>query len=192
VIKRLTSLVQYFSKRLLPAFFYYLANHLFMNYMPYVVRHAFLRRYCGVRIGQDSSIAMGCFITGNNISIGDNTVVNRFTYLDGRVPLTIGNNVNISHYTLIQTLTHDPQNSDFVCLSKPVVIEDNVWVGARAIICPGVTVGEGAVVGAGAVVTRDVSPYTIVAGNPARFVKERTRDLCYRSKYFPFFDTDIQ
>ncbi|WHU91108.1 acyltransferase [Burkholderia vietnamiensis] len=145
-----------------------------------------------MKIGRDSSIAMGCFVTGYHISIGDNTVVNRYTYLDGRVPLTIGNNVNISHYTLIQTLTHDPQNPDFICLCKPVVIEDHVWIGARAIISPGVRIGEGAVVGAGSVVTRDVEPYTIVAGNPARYIKERTRDLRYRSRYFPFFDTDIQ
>nr|WP_284507171.1 acyltransferase [Caballeronia sp. ATUFL_M2_KS44] len=135
---------------------------------------------------------MGCFVTGYHISIGDNTVINRYTYLDGRVPLTIGNNVNVSHYTLIQTLTHDPQNPDFVCLCKPVVIEDHAWIGARAIICPGVRIGEGAVVGAGAVVTRDVEPYTIVGGNPARFIKERSRDLHYKSRYFPFFDTDIQ
>ncbi|KFX62869.1 acyltransferase [Paraburkholderia fungorum] len=178
--------------RFKPAVCFYLGNHLFMNYMPYRIRHWFLRRFCQVRIGRDSSIAMGCFVTGYHIAIGDNTVVNRYTYLDGRVPLTIGNNVNISHYTLIQTLTHDPQNPDFVCLCKPVVIEDHVWIGARAIISPGVRVGEGAVIGAGSVVTRDVEPYTIVAGNPARFIKERSRELRYKSRYFPFFDTDIQ
>lgn len=178
--------------RFKPAVCFYLGNHLFMNYMPYRIRHWFLRRFCQVRIGRDSSIAMGCFVTGYHIAIGDNTVVNRYTYLDGRVPLTIGNNVNISHYTLIQTLTHDPQNPDFVCLCKPVVIEDHVWIGARAIISPGVRVGEGAVIGAGSVVTRDVEPYTIVAGNPARFIKERSRELRYKSRYFPSFDTDIQ
>lgn len=178
--------------RFKPAVCFYLGNHHFMNYMPYRIRHWFLRRFCQVRIGRDSSIAMGCFVTGYHIAIGDNTVVNRYTYLDGRVPLTIGNNVNISHYTLIQTLTHDPQNPDFVCLCKPVVIEDHVWIGARAIISPGVRVGEGAVIGAGSVVTRDVEPYTIVAGNPARFIKERSRELRYKSRYFPFFDTDIQ
>jgi acetyltransferase-like isoleucine patch superfamily enzyme len=106
--------------------------------------------------------------------------------------LKIGNNVNVSHYTLIQTLTHDPQNPDFVCLCKPVVVEDHVWIGARAIILPGVTLGEGCVIGAGAVVTKDVPPYTIAVGNPARVVRERTRDLRYRSRYFPLFDTDIQ
>lgn len=192
MVSSLKSFYRFVRWRFKPAVCFYLGNHLFMNYMPYRIRHWFLGRFCQVKIGRDSSIAMGCFVTGYHISIGNNTVVNRYTYLDGRVPLTIGNNVNISHYTLIQTLTHDPQNPDFVCLCKPVVIEDHVWIGARAIISPGVRIGEGAVVGAGSVVTRDVEPYTIVAGNPARFIKERTRDLRYRSRYFPFFDTDIQ
>jgi acetyltransferase-like isoleucine patch superfamily enzyme len=69
---------------------------------------------------------------------------------------------------------------------------DHAWIGARAIILPGVTVGEGAVVSAGSVVSRDVPPYTIVAGNPAEVIGQRTRDLRYRTRYFPFFDTDIQ
>ncbi len=178
--------------RLLPAVAFYLGNHLFMNWTPYGVRHWFLRRFCHVAIGRDTSIAMGCFVTGRFIRIGDNSVINRFTYLDGRVPLTIGNNVNVSHYALIQTLTHDPQNPDFVCVEKPVTIGDHAWIGARALICPGVRIGEGAVVGAGAVVTRDVPDYAMVAGNPARVVGERSRDLRYRTRYFPFFDTDIQ
>jgi acetyltransferase-like isoleucine patch superfamily enzyme len=174
------------------AFKFYLANHLFMNWMPYSIRHFYLRKFCNIKIGNDSSIAMGCFITGDHISIGNNTVINRYTYLDGRAGLVIGNNVNISHYTLIQTLTHDPQNKDFVCLVKPVTIESNVWIGARAIILPGVRVGEGAVIGAGSVVSKDIPPYTIAVGNPARVIKDRNKNLTYKSRYFPFFDTDIQ
>ena len=191
-MRRLGRLLWHWRFRYRPALCFFLGNHLFMNWTPYRLRHWFLRRYCNVRIGPDSSIAMGCFVTGRNIEIGSNTAINRHTYLDGRAPLRIGNNVNVSHYTLIQTLTHDAQDPDFKCLEKPVVIGDHVWIGARAIICPGVTVGEGAVIGAGAVVTRDVAPYTIVGGNPAVFIKERSRDLRYRTRYFPLFDTDIQ
>jgi acetyltransferase-like isoleucine patch superfamily enzyme/glycosyltransferase involved in cell wall biosynthesis len=192
VRRRLSHLLHDARYRYKPALSFWLANHLFMNWAPYRVKHAFLRRLCHVRIGRDSTICSGCFVTGFGIQIGSNTVINRFCYLDGRVPLKIGNNVNISHYTLIQTLTHDPQNPDFVCLEGPVEIGDYAWIGARAIICPGVKIGEGAVVGAGAVVTRDVPPYMIVAGNPARPIKERSRDLRYMTKYFPLFDTDIQ
>jgi acetyltransferase-like isoleucine patch superfamily enzyme/glycosyltransferase involved in cell wall biosynthesis len=188
-IQRLWSAVRWRYK---PALCFYLANSLFMNWTPYRPRHWFLQRFCNVRIGHNTSIHMHCFVTGSHIEIGSNTVINRFTYLDGRAPLKIGNNVSISHYTLIQTLTHDPQNPDFVCLERPVVIGDYVWIGARATICPGVTIGEGAVVAAGAVVTKDVEPYTIVGGNPATYIKDRSRDLTYTLKYFPFFDTDIQ
>lgn len=182
---------QYLRRRLMSALSFWLANHLFMNWMPYAVRHWFLRRFCNVRLGPNSSICMGCFVTGYNIQIGSNTVVNRHTYLDGRAMLRIGNNVNISHWTLIQTLTHDPESPDFVSLARPVIIEDHVWIGARALICPGVTIGEGAVVAADAVVTRNVDPYFIVGGNPATFIRERSRNLRYRTRYFPLFDTDI-
>lgn len=181
-----------FRARHLRAFWAMLGNHLFMNWMPYGPRLWFLRRFCNVRIGRDTSIAPRCFVTGDLIRIGDNTVINRETYLDGRCPLYIGNNVNISHQTLIQTLTHDAQSPFFHCTVQPVVILDHVWIGARATIMPNVTIGEGAVVAAGAVVTKDVAPYTIVAGIPARAIGTRTRDLRYRTKYFPFFDTDIQ
>lgn len=173
------------------ALLFYLGNNLLMKQSSYRLRHWYWRKL-GVTIGAQSSIAMHCFITGNQVTIGRNSVINRFTYLDGRLPLYIGNNVNISHYTLIQTLTHDPQNPDFICLEKPVAIMDHAWIGARATILPGVTVGEGAVVAAGAVVTRDVEPYTMVGGTPARKIGERSRDLRYRSRYFPHFDTDIQ
>lgn len=171
---------------------FYVANHIFMKLPSYRFRHWYLKTFCGLKLGKDSSIHLGCFITGYDIEIGRNSVINRQTYLDGRVPLKIGNNVNVSHRVLIHTLTHDPQDPAFACIESPVVIEDYVWIGAAAIILPGVTIGEGAVVGAGAVVTKDLPPYTIAAGNPARIIGHRNRNLSYRVRYFPFYDTDVQ
>jgi acetyltransferase-like isoleucine patch superfamily enzyme len=179
-------------KRYWPAIAIFFGNKLFMNLAPYRIRHAYLRRFCKIHIGRETTIAAGCYITGDKIFVGDNTVINRFTYLDGRVPLYIGNNVNVSHYTLIQTLTHDPQSPDFICLEKPVAIHDHAWIGARAIIMPGVTIFEGAVVAAGSIVTKDVPAYTIVGGSPARQLGVRNRSLRYRTRYFPILDTDIQ
>lgn len=173
------------------ALLFYIGNNVMMKQGSYRLRHWYWRKL-GLKIGKQSSVAMHCFVTGSHVTIGNNTVINRFTYIDGRVPVYIGNNVNVSHYTLIQTLTHDPQNPDFVCLEKPVAIMDHAWIGARVIILPGVTVGEGAVVAAGSVVAKDVPPYTMVGGIPARIIGERSRDLRYRSRYFPYFDTDIQ
>jgi acetyltransferase-like isoleucine patch superfamily enzyme len=177
---------------LLPAACFWLANHVFMPFAPYRARHWFLRRYCGLVLGEGSSICAGCFITGTHVRIGANSVVNRGTYLDGRGGLHIGDNVNISHQALLQTLTHDPRRADFAVVALPVTIHNHVWIGARAIICPGVTLGEGAVVGAGAVVTRDVAAWTIVAGNPARRIGDRPQDIAYRTHYRPWFDTDIE
>jgi maltose O-acetyltransferase len=77
------------------------------------------------------------------------------------------------------------QDPDFVESFAPVVIGDRVWIGLRALVLGGVTIGEGAIVAAGAVVTKDVAPYTIVAGVPAVSVGERTRGLRYELDYRP-------
>jgi acetyltransferase-like isoleucine patch superfamily enzyme len=175
---------------------YYTANGCIMSQPFYTIRHWFLKNFLNIKIGNNSSIHYGCFIAGSEhgalIEIGDNTVINRFTYLDGRFPLKIGNNVNISHYTIIQTLTHDPNAKDFRGVIGPVIIEDDVWIGTRATILQGITIGKGAVIGAGSIVTKNIPPYAIAVGNPARVIKERSRDLDYKTKYFPFFNSDIQ
>lgn len=178
--------------RFMGALGFYLLNNLVMEFPSYRIRKAFAVRVCHARIGRNTSIHMHCFITGTNLRIGSNTVINRFTYLDGRGGLTIGDNVNISHYTIIQSLDHDLQSPRFEGRARPVVIGDHVWIGARALILPGVRLEEGAVVAAGSVVTRDVPAYTVVAGSPARPIKTRNRKIEYKSRYFPLFDTDIQ
>jgi len=170
----------------------YLANHLIANVPSFRVRHWYYRRWLGYRIGKDSSIHMGTFVTGDHISVGDNVVINRRCYLDGRIGLVIKNNVSISPEVYIVSMEHDPNHPLFATRGQPVVIEDNVWVGVRAIIRPGVTIGEGAVVGAGAVVTKSIQPYRIAVGVPAREIGDRNRDIQYRCRYFPWFDTDVQ
>jgi len=134
---------------------------------------------------------MGCFFTGRTITIGNYTAINRRCYLDGRVGIRIGNCVSISPETYIISLSHDPQSKNFAIVGKEVVIEDYVWIGARAMILPGVTLSKGCVVAAGSVVTKDVPPYTIVAGVPAQKIGERTKALDYTVIYFPPFDGDI-
>ncbi len=113
-------------------------------------------------------------------------MINRDVLLDGRKGLRIGNNVSISEGAVILTLEHDPNSPDFANRGATVQIEDYVFVGARAIILPAVTVCRGAVVAAGAVVTHDVAPYTIVGGVPARPISERSRDLHYQLDYRKF------
>lgn len=115
-----------------------------------------------------------------NITIGHYTVIGHQAILDGRQGLTIGNNVNLSTGVWIWTLQHDPQSSTFAAIGGPVVIEDYAWISCRTTILPGVTIRKGAVVAAGAVVTKDVPPYAIVGGVPAQIIGQRTQELNYQ------------
>ena len=112
---------------------------------------------------------------GYNIELGNNVDINyNCVILDDNLVI-IGNDVRIAPNVNIFTVYHplDPvDRKNSVILSKPVVIEDNAWIGGGAIILPGVTIGKNAVVGAGSVVTHDVPPNKVVAGNPARILKE--------------------
>lgn len=177
------------------ALIYYIGNHIIASIPFEFMRVYYYKNILKIKIGNDTHISMNHFITGNIksclIKIGDNCVINRRCYLDGRVGIIIGNNVNVSFGTTILTLSHDAHSKDFSCVAGIVTLHDNSWIGAKAIILPGVTIGEGAVVAAGAVVTHDIEPYTIVGGVPAHCIGTRPRELYYRTKFFPYFDTDI-
>ena len=151
------------------------------------VRHAFLRLWFGA-FGKGSGVQLGCrFLNARKISLGPNGVINFGTLIDGRrFPVVIGANVSIGPEAAILTLGHDPQSPEFADRGGEVRIGDRVWIAYRAIVLPGVTIGEGAVVAAGAVVTADVAAYAIVAGNPARQIGTRNRDLDYRLDFRPW------
>lgn len=128
----------------------------------------------GMRIGRASCIHTGLRLYNPaNIRVGKGTIIGENTVLDGRAPLTIGNYVDIASEVMVYNSQHDIQDPYFRAVEKPVIIEDYVFIGPRAIILPGVTIGKGAVVGAAAVVTKDVSPFTVVGGVPADKIGER-------------------
>lgn len=106
-----------------------------------------------------------------HVSIGDDVYINEGVLLDGRSGLRIGNHVDIGEYATLWTLTHDVNNHG--SLGQETVVEDNVWICPRATLLPGVRIGKGAIVGNSAVVTKDVEPYTIVAGVPAKVIGKR-------------------
>ncbi len=170
----------------------YIATAWVAHFPSFRVRHWYYRRIMHYSLGKDSSIHMGVFVTGRNIHIGDNVVINRRVYLDGRVGVRIHNNISISPEVYIVSLDHDPNDPTFATRGAEVVIEDDAWIGARAMIMPGVHIGRGAVIAAGAVVTKNVNPYQIMAGVPARSIGERSHQLDYKLRYFPWFDTDVQ
>lgn len=117
-----------------------------------------------------------------NISIGDGSIVGLWASLDGRQGITIGRNVNLSSEVALWTLQHDYNSRTFETTGGPIVICDRAWISFRATILPGVTIGEGAVVAANSVVTKDVPPYTVVAGIPAKTIGQRSEDLHYEWK----------
>lgn len=113
-----------------------------------------------------------------NVTIGDNIIVNRNVLITARSSITIGNNVLIGSNVVLNDSNHQFIDKDTPInkqghTAAPIVIEDDVWLASNAIILKGVHIGKGAVVAAGSVVTKDVEPYTVVAGIPARKIKNR-------------------
>ena len=111
--------------------------------------------------------------------IGANSRINRDCMIDVRGGVRIGDNVSISPQVAISTAAHSALDPAFRVEIRPVVIEDNVWIGMRATILGGVTLGRGCVVAAGAIVTKDVPPLTIVAGVPAKPVGMRPEEASH-------------
>jgi maltose O-acetyltransferase len=154
----------------------YLTNHLVAHLPSFRLRHAWYRRVLGLSLAPGCGIHMGCFVWFNGpgqirlvgSSIGTRTRINRDCCLDVRGPLSIGHDVSVSPEVMILTGQHRHDRADFAFETRPVVIDDYVWIGSRALILPGATIGRGAVVAAGAVVSGRVPPMTVVGGVPAR------------------------
>ncbi|MFZ5963842.1 sugar O-acetyltransferase [Thalassococcus sp. BH17M4-6] len=124
------------------------------------------------RVGSDCAVRAPIYVDyGSNITLGDNVFLNYGCVLLDVCPITIGNRVDIAPYVQILTADHprDAATRDAgLEFGQPITIHDNVWIGAGAMLMPGVTIGADAIIGAGAVVTRDVAPGTTVGGVPAR------------------------
>ena len=128
----------------------------------------------GVKIGKRAIIDMGYYILGSTrLIIGEKCHINRQCMLDARGGITIGNNVSISHCVKIVSGSHNYNSRHFDYEAAEIFIEDNVWIGINAIILKGVRIGEGAVIAAGAIVTKDCEPYGVYAGIPAKKVGVR-------------------
>jgi maltose O-acetyltransferase len=179
----------------------YLTNHVVTHVPSFTLRHLWYRRVLGIQIGHNAGVHMGTYvwfwgpgeIRRNGVTIGRNSRIERNCTIDARSPLTIGDNVGISPEVMILAGTHDvndPEFKDSEVGPWAVTIEDYVWIGSRAMIMPGVTVGRGAVVAAGAVVTKDVPPLTIVGGVPAKPIGMRdAAALVYElDKPLPLFE----
>ena len=146
----------------------------FMSFFPSRVVRKFFCRMLGMKIGKGSELSMGILLQMPlRVTIGNSTHLNSGILLDGRGKVKIGDGVSISRRAAIVSAGHDTQSGMFNYKSAPITIGDYAWIGVNATILMGVTIGEGAVVVAGSVVTKDVEPYSIVAGVPAKKIGER-------------------
>lgn len=139
-----------------------------------------IRAFCGKLIlrecGTNVNIEKGAHFSsemslGNNSGIGINAQIAPY--------VSIGNDVMMGPDCMMYTVNHGTERTDLpmwrqeYTKPKPIVIEDDVWIGSRVIILPGVHVGKGSVIGAGAVVTKNIEPYSVVGGNPAKLIRKR-------------------
>ncbi|SEJ39052.1 maltose O-acetyltransferase [Dyadobacter sp. SG02] len=167
-------------KRLLSELRIYLCNNWIKHVPGNRIRLWYYRNVMNFGIAEGSQIFMGCtFDAPGNLTIARNSVINAHCRIDNRGSVFIGENVSISNEVCILTADHDMDSYDFSGRNRPVVIGNLVWIGTRAMILPGVTVGDGAVVAAGAVVTRAVEPFDVVGGVPARKIGQRICHAAY-------------
>lgn len=166
----------------------YICNNIITIIPSHFIRNIYYTKVMKFTIERGSSFLMRCvFDSTEQLRIGKNSIVNARCRIDNRGGVNIGDNTSISSDVTILTADHDMDSPDFEGRNRKVLIGDYVWIGTGAMIMPGVTIGTGAVVAAGSVVTKDVKEYNVVAGIPAKFIKERKRDLRYSSSYKRLF-----
>ena len=167
-------------KLLIGRLLYLGASHLPESFFWINIGQKQIRAFCGKLIlskcGKDVNIEKGAAFP-SSVELGDNSGIGIRAQINGKV--MIGKNVMMGPDVCVYAINHAfnrvdiPMNFQGFAPEKPVVIGDDVWIGARVIILPGVRIGTGAVIGAGAVVTKDVPDYAVVGGNPARILKMR-------------------
>lgn len=157
-------------------FFWYFANVMFMKngWFPYSGFKRFLLRLFGAKVGKGVVIKPCVNIKFPwKLSIGNHVWIGENVWIDNLDMVTIGNNCCLSQGAFMLCGNHDYKSSSFDLKVSPIVLEDGAWIGAKAIVCPGVTVGTHAVLSVGSVATKSLEPYSINSGNPAIRTNQR-------------------
>lgn len=150
-----------------------MCSHIFTYIPSHLLRNSLWRLF-GLKIGRHSTLHTGVRVFDpRHIQIGEGTIVGYACFIDGRDLVHIGNHTDIASEVMIYSSEHDINSPAFSPTLAPVKIGDYVFIGPRAIVLSGVTIGDGAIIAAGAVVTKDVEPFAIVAGVPAKVIGER-------------------
>ena len=155
---------------------WYFVNALFVraSWNPFMGIKVFLLKIFGAQIGRGLVIKNNvCIKFPWKLVIGDNVWLGENVWIDNLDNVSIGNNVCISQGALLLTGNHDYTRSTFDYRNAPIIIEDGAWVGAKAIVCPGVRMGMCAILTVGSIATKDLNPYSINQGNPAIKIRER-------------------
>lgn len=179
---RNSKLLKKYTRRLLSGYTRYFIIQVGM--IPsHTIRNFIYRKILLVNLDNYAIIYFGSEIRAPyNLEIGKGSIIGDKSILDARNGIKIGENVNLSSNVHIWTEQHDHRDPYFLCNSDSsfrVTIGDRVWIGPNVTILPRVEIGEGAVIGAGSVVTKNVEPFTIVAGLPAKKIGERNKELRY-------------
>ena len=155
-----------------------IAWSLFAAWLPYYLGNrwrVFLLKCFGMKYCEHVAVYSSAKVWAPwNVEMGSYVAVDDDVNLYSVDKITIGTKVAISRNAFICTASHDITKPNRPLVTAPITICDGAWIGARAIVLPGVKIGEGAVIAAGAVVTKDVEPWTVVGGNPAKLIKKRT------------------
>ena len=145
-------------------------------------------RSLGAAIGENVAIFRGTTVLDPaRLRIADNCAIGWRCVLDARGGLEIGTNVSIASDCQLITAKHDINDPGFPPVLAPIAVRDRVWIATGSMVLLGVTVDEGAVVAAGAIVTGDVDAYTVVGGSPARPIAKRSREQTYTINFRPRF-----
>lgn len=134
-----------------------------------------LLRFFGMEIGAPCTVAPGCWFGGVNVRIGADSTINYGVFFDNSAKITIGDRVDIGMQVMICTGTHtlgSQHRRAGEAYGERVLIGDGTWIGTRAVIMPGLSIGAGCVVAAGAIVTRDCEANGVYAGAPARRIRD--------------------
>jgi maltose O-acetyltransferase len=165
----------------------YVLNHV-VNRIP--MASARMSAYAALGVQFDdldsANISLGVDMwSGCNLSMGRRSTIGQRCYIDARGGIRVEADVSISREVCVLTASHDPDSPDFEAPLAPVRFERRSWIATRAVVLPGVCIGEAAVVAAGAVVTSDVEPYTVVGGVPAKVLRKRREPLSYELDFRP-------
>ena len=162
-------------------------GNIFINKIPSRRFRMMYYKFSGINAGKNVSISRGTdLLATNKLKIGNGVNIGWRCTIDARGDIEIGNNVVIASDSIILTADHDVNDENFMARYRKIIIEDRAWICTRSIVLGGVKIGEGAVVAAGSVVTKDVEAYTIVAGIPARIIGKRNKKINYEIPKAPF------